>query len=94
MHYLSMFYIVKLHEIIREQNSDVSYIFEYCDCNLYEFTEFTQILKVFAKLFICTGSLQSLKQEEQSERFVLNSTDLCLKMVRKTFHLIQSCFRV
>ncbi|MCQ2819020.1 MAG: protein kinase [archaeon] len=29
--------IVKLHEIIREQNSDVSYIFEYADINLYEY---------------------------------------------------------
>ena len=29
--------IVKLHEIIRDQNSSVSLIFEYCDKNLYEF---------------------------------------------------------
>ncbi len=31
--------IVKLHEIIREQNSDVSLIFEYCGINLYEYIE-------------------------------------------------------
>ncbi len=31
--------IVKLHEIIREQNSDVSYIFEFADINLYEYIE-------------------------------------------------------
>ena len=31
--------IVKLLEVIREQNSDVSYIFEYCDCNLFQFIE-------------------------------------------------------
>ena len=29
--------IIKLIEVIREQNSDVSFIFEYCDCNLYEY---------------------------------------------------------
>ena len=28
--------IVKLFEVIREQNNDVSYIFEYCDCNFFE----------------------------------------------------------
>lgn len=31
--------IVKLKEVVREQNSDVSFIFEYCDCNLFEFIE-------------------------------------------------------
>ena len=31
--------IVKLHEIIREQNSDVSLIFEYAGINLYEYIE-------------------------------------------------------
>ena len=31
--------IVQLKEIIREKTGDVSYIFEYCDCNLYEFIE-------------------------------------------------------
>jgi len=31
--------IVQLKEIIREKSGDVSYIFEYCDCNLYEFIE-------------------------------------------------------
>ena len=31
--------VVKLLEVIREQNSDVSYIFEYCDCNLFQFIE-------------------------------------------------------
>ena len=29
--------IIKLKEVIREYNGDVSYIFEYCDCNLLEF---------------------------------------------------------
>ena len=31
--------IVQLKEVIREKTGDVSYIFEYCDCNLYEFIE-------------------------------------------------------
>ena len=31
--------VVKLLEVIREQNSDVSYIFEYCDCNLFQYIE-------------------------------------------------------
>lgn len=31
--------IVKLLEVIREPSSDVSFVFEYCDCNLYELTE-------------------------------------------------------
>ena len=39
--------IVKLHEVIREQNSDVSYIFEYCDCNLFEFIENHRKQKIF-----------------------------------------------
>ena len=29
--------IIKLYEIIHEQNNDVSYIFEYADTNLYEY---------------------------------------------------------
>ena len=39
--------IVKLLEVIREQNSDVSYIFEYCDCNLFEFIENHRKQKMF-----------------------------------------------
>ena len=39
--------IVKLLEVIREQNSDVSYIFEYCDCNLFEFIEKHRKQKMF-----------------------------------------------
>jgi len=39
--------IVKLIEVIREQNSDVSYIFEYCDCNLFEFIEKHRKQKMF-----------------------------------------------
>ena len=31
--------IVQLLEVIREKNGDASYIFEYCDCNLYEFID-------------------------------------------------------
>ena len=31
--------IVKLKEVIRDKNGEVSYIFEYCDCNLFEFIE-------------------------------------------------------
>ena len=31
--------IVQLKEIIREKTGEVAYIFEYCDCNLYEFIE-------------------------------------------------------
>ena len=31
--------IVQLKEIIREKSGEVLYIFEYCDCNLYEFIE-------------------------------------------------------
>ena len=31
--------IVQLKEVIREKNGEVSYIFEYCDCNLFEFIE-------------------------------------------------------
>ena len=29
--------IIKLIEVIREQNSDISFVFEFCDCNLYEY---------------------------------------------------------
>ena len=39
--------IVKLFEVIREQNNDVSYIFEYCDCNLFEFIEKHRKQKMF-----------------------------------------------
>ena len=39
--------IVKLLEVIREQNSDVSYIFEYCDCNLFQFIENHRKQKMF-----------------------------------------------
>ena len=39
--------IVKLLDVIREQNSDVSYIFEYCDCNLFEFIEKHRKQKMF-----------------------------------------------
>ena len=39
--------IIKLMEVIREQNSDVSYIFEYCDCNLFEFIEKHRKQKTF-----------------------------------------------
>ena len=31
--------IVELKDVIWEKNGDASYIFEYCDCNLYEFIE-------------------------------------------------------
>ena len=31
--------IIQLKEVIREYNGEVSYIFEYCDCNLLEFIE-------------------------------------------------------
>ena len=31
--------IVQLKEVIRDKKGEVSYIFEYCDCNLFEFTE-------------------------------------------------------
>ena len=31
--------IVELKEVLWEKNGDASYIFEYCDCNLYEFIE-------------------------------------------------------
>ena len=31
--------IVQLKEVIREKTGEVSYIFEYCDCNLLEFIE-------------------------------------------------------
>ena len=31
--------IIQLKEVIREFNGEVSYIFEYCDCNLLEFIE-------------------------------------------------------
>jgi len=39
--------IVKLIEVIRELNSDVSYIFELCDCNLFEFIEKHRKQKMF-----------------------------------------------
>ena len=39
--------IIKLLEVIREQNNDVSYIFEYCDCNLFEFIERHRKQKMF-----------------------------------------------
>ena len=39
--------IVKLIEVIREPNSDVSYIFELCDCNLFEFIEKHRKQKMF-----------------------------------------------
>ena len=39
--------IVKLHEVIREQNNEVSYIFELCDCNLFEFIERHRKQKMF-----------------------------------------------
>ena len=39
--------IIKLLEVIREQNSDVSYIFEYCDCNLFQFIENHRKQKMF-----------------------------------------------
>ena len=39
--------IVKLIEVIRENNSDVSYIFELCDCNLFEFIEKHRKQKMF-----------------------------------------------
>ena len=29
--------IIKLIEVIREPNSDISFVFEFCDCNLYEY---------------------------------------------------------
>ena len=29
--------VIKLIEVIREQNSDISFVFEFCECNLYEF---------------------------------------------------------
>ena len=31
--------IIQLKEVVREYNGEVSYIFEYCDCNLLEFIE-------------------------------------------------------
>ena len=31
--------IVQLKEVIRDKKGEVSYIFEYCDCNLFEFIE-------------------------------------------------------
>ena len=31
--------IIKLKEVIRDYNGEISYIFEYCDCNLLEFIE-------------------------------------------------------
>ena len=31
--------IVKLNEVIREPSSEVSFIFEYCDTNLFEFID-------------------------------------------------------
>ena len=31
--------IVQLEEVIREKNGDASYIFEYCDCNLFDFID-------------------------------------------------------
>ena len=31
--------VVQLKEVIRDTKGEVSYIFEYCDCNLYEFIE-------------------------------------------------------
>ena len=39
--------VVKLLEVIREQNSDVSYIFEYCDCNLFQYIENHRKQKLF-----------------------------------------------
>ncbi len=39
--------IIKLIEVIREANSDVSYIFELCDCNLFEFIEKYRKQKMF-----------------------------------------------
>jgi serine/threonine protein kinase len=39
--------IIKLIEVIREANSDVSYIFELCDCNLFEFIEKHRKQKMF-----------------------------------------------
>ena len=39
--------VVKLLEVIREQNNDVSYIFEYCDCNLFQFIENHRKQKMF-----------------------------------------------
>ena len=39
--------IVKLLEVNREQNNDVSYIFELCDCNLFEFIEKHRKQKMF-----------------------------------------------
>ena len=39
--------IIKLLEVIRDQNSDVSYIFEFCDCNLFEFIEKHRKQKMF-----------------------------------------------
>ena len=39
--------VIKLLEVIREQNNDVSYIFEYCDCNIFEFIERHRKQKMF-----------------------------------------------
>lgn len=39
--------VIKLLEVIREQNSDVFYIFEYCDCNLFQFIENHRKQKLF-----------------------------------------------
>ena len=39
--------IVKLLEVNREQNNEVSYIFELCDCNLFEFIEKHRKQKMF-----------------------------------------------
>ena len=39
--------LVKLMEVIREQNSDVSYIFEYCDCNLYDLIQKNRKQNIF-----------------------------------------------
>lgn len=39
--------IIRLIEVIREQNSDVSFVFEYCECNLYEFIEINRRRNIY-----------------------------------------------
>ena len=48
--------IIKLLEVIKEKNDDISLVFEYCDCNLYEFIKSHKR----NKLSISEGQIQNI----------------------------------
>ena len=54
--------IVQLKEVIREKSGEVSYVFEYCDCNLSEFIEkHRKYQKLIPESIICEIILQITK---------------------------------